>query len=246
MLGSGDVVCIGFETPQENDKKKPKNESVFSDKLLVSTRGVFHLWTLLTLASSQRTLRPWGWLIAARCLPSSIHIQKWPGWERLRRCSSRKVRDESSIKFLSRFVLGKSTAVVLWRHGGPVVDMYVILLRMYATELGLSSTPKTNQNEEADHQEKAHQPNKRQRRRSRPPERPVALWPCTPCTPCTPGVEYRKGKFAFAANGRSIANMDTDGFVKVDPVESVDREDPWTDPNTTWPMMPRAGFDREI
>lgn len=29
-----------------------------------------------------------------------------------------------------------------------------------------------------------------------------------------PGVEYRKGKFAFAANGRSIANMDTDGFVK--------------------------------
>ena len=30
-----------------------------------------------------------------------------------------------------------------------------------------------------------------------------------------PGVEYRKGKFAFAANGRSIANMDTDGFVKV-------------------------------
>lgn len=31
---------------------------------------------------------------------------------------------------------------------------------------------------------------------------------------CPPGVEYRKGKFAFAANGRSIANMDTDGFVK--------------------------------
>ncbi|CAJ1450060.1 unnamed protein product [Effrenium voratum] len=29
------------------------------------------------------------------------------------------------------------------------------------------------------------------------------------------GVEYRKGKFSFAANGRSIANMDTDGFVKV-------------------------------
>lgn len=33
------------------------------------------------------------------------------------------------------------------------------------------------------------------------------------CAACT-GVEYRKGKFAFAANGRSIANMDTDGFVK--------------------------------
>ena len=171
-------------------RKWQKKEIVFSDKLLVYTRGVFHLWTLVTLASSQRTLRPWGWLIAARCLPSSIHIQKWPGWERLRRCSSRKVRDESSIKFLSRFVLGKSTAVVLWRHGGPGlwICMYVMLLRMYATELGLSSTPKTNQNEEADHQEKAHQPNKRQRRRSRPPERPAR--PARPVARC--GVPKRQ------------------------------------------------------
>ena len=47
-------------------------------------------------------------------------------------------------------------------------------------------------------------------------------WPHGPMVaPCPvhalwPGVEYRKGKFAFAATGRSIAKMDTDGFVKVD------------------------------
>merc|ERR1712113_1162488 len=29
------------------------------------------------------------------------------------------------------------------------------------------------------------------------------------------GVEYKKGKFSFAANGRAIANGDTEGFVKV-------------------------------
>jgi len=29
------------------------------------------------------------------------------------------------------------------------------------------------------------------------------------------GVKYNKGKFGFAANGRAIANGDTDGFVKV-------------------------------
>merc|ERR1712196_122316 len=29
------------------------------------------------------------------------------------------------------------------------------------------------------------------------------------------GVEYKKGKFVFAANGRAIANGDTEGFVKV-------------------------------
>lgn len=37
------------------------------------------------------------------------------------------------------------------------------------------------------------------------------------------GVEYRKGKFAFAANGRSIANMDTDGFVKVLSCKKTDK-----------------------
>eukprot|EP00434_Breviolum_minutum_P024581 symbB.v1.2.021712.t1/scaffold1892.1/size96974/9 len=40
---------------------------------------------------------------------------------------------------------------------------------------------------------------------------------------CRPGVEYRKGKFAFAANGRSIANMDTDGFVKVLSCKKTDK-----------------------
>ena len=35
-----------------------------------------------------------------------------------------------------------------------------------------------------------------------------------PAACSTAGVAYRKGKFAFAANGRSIANMDTEGFVK--------------------------------
>merc|ERR1712203_977281 len=37
------------------------------------------------------------------------------------------------------------------------------------------------------------------------------------------GVEYRKGKFAFAANGRAIANGDTDGFVKVLSCKKTDK-----------------------
>ena len=36
-------------------------------------------------------------------------------------------------------------------------------------------------------------------------------------------MEYRKGKFSFAANGRSIANMDTDGFVKVLSCKKTDK-----------------------
>eukprot|EP00930_Biecheleria_cincta_P048971 TRINITY_DN3420_c0_g1_i3.p1 TRINITY_DN3420_c0_g1~~TRINITY_DN3420_c0_g1_i3.p1 ORF type:complete len:497 (+),score=138.05 TRINITY_DN3420_c0_g1_i3:58-1548(+) len=37
------------------------------------------------------------------------------------------------------------------------------------------------------------------------------------------GVEYKKGKFSFAANGRAIANMDTDGFVKVLSCKKTDK-----------------------
>eukprot|EP00931_Biecheleriopsis_adriatica_P013147 TRINITY_DN1144_c0_g1_i1.p1 TRINITY_DN1144_c0_g1~~TRINITY_DN1144_c0_g1_i1.p1 ORF type:complete len:496 (-),score=140.22 TRINITY_DN1144_c0_g1_i1:26-1513(-) len=37
------------------------------------------------------------------------------------------------------------------------------------------------------------------------------------------GVEYRKGKFSFAANGRAIANGDTEGFVKVLSCKKTDK-----------------------
>jgi len=37
------------------------------------------------------------------------------------------------------------------------------------------------------------------------------------------GVPYKKGKFAFAANGRAIANGDTDGFVKVLSCKETDK-----------------------
>lgn len=37
------------------------------------------------------------------------------------------------------------------------------------------------------------------------------------------GVAFRKGKFSFAANGRSIANMDTEGFVKVLSCKETDK-----------------------
>merc|ERR1712039_792958 len=37
------------------------------------------------------------------------------------------------------------------------------------------------------------------------------------------GVEYKKGKFSFAANGRAIANGDTEGFVKVLSCKNTDR-----------------------
>merc|ERR1719220_8679 len=37
------------------------------------------------------------------------------------------------------------------------------------------------------------------------------------------GVEYKKGKFTFAANGRAIANGDTDGFVKLLSCKKTDR-----------------------
>ena len=63
-----------------------KNEGVVSNKLLVSTRGVY-LWT----ASNSPARKGKRLIFAARCLPSSIRIQKWPGWERVRRCWSRKV-----------------------------------------------------------------------------------------------------------------------------------------------------------
>merc|ERR1712176_1321500 len=37
------------------------------------------------------------------------------------------------------------------------------------------------------------------------------------------GIKYKKGKFAFAANGRAIANGDTDGFVKVLSCKETDK-----------------------
>jgi dihydrolipoamide dehydrogenase len=37
------------------------------------------------------------------------------------------------------------------------------------------------------------------------------------------GVEYKKGKFSFQANGRAIANGDTDGFVKVLACKKTDK-----------------------